>query len=81
MQLITTKRRKAPDNAHFKMPVTGYRSLQIPGVDGARMGMCFLRVTDLPILDDFMAVNPRVPPRSKKGVLAGPAVLFYLPCT
>lgn len=74
MQVVRAKS-KAHDAVRLEIPVTGYRSLQIPGVDKARMGMCFLRVTDLPaILDDFMAVNPRVPSRSKKGVLGGPVI-------
>lgn len=59
----------------LRLPVSEYRSVQVPGVAGAKMGSCFVRVTDLPTeLDSYMEINPRVPSRSKKGVLSGPVV-------
>jgi hypothetical protein len=52
-----------------------YRSLPIPSLEGAKVGDCFVEVTALPDkLDDFMAVNPRVPSRTKNDVLSGPVV-------
>src|SRR4051812_33321892 len=57
----------------FNIPAEEFRSLPVPGFDGAKLGTCFARVTDLPAeLSDFMKVNPRVPKRSAKGVLSGP---------
>lgn len=57
------------------LPVDEFRSLPIPGVGNARLGVAYVRVTDIPAsLDDFMEVNPRVPTRTKKGVLSGPVV-------
>ncbi len=57
----------------FTLPAEEFRSLPIPGYDGAKIGTCFARVTDLPPgLGDFMKVNPRVPKRNAKGVLSGP---------
>ncbi|MHC4063879.1 MAG: AIPR family protein [Planctomycetota bacterium] len=60
----------------FTIQTDEYRSHPIPGVEGpAKIGDCFVRVTDLPErLDDFMKVNPRVPKRSQKGVLSGPVI-------
>lgn len=59
----------------MKVAVREYRSLPVPGVAGASMGTCFVRVTDLPTeLDNYMEINPRVPSRTKKGVLQGPVV-------
>lgn len=57
----------------FTIPAEEFRSLPIPGYDGAKIGTCFVRVTDLPSdLADFMKVNPRVPKQNAKGVLSGP---------
>jgi hypothetical protein len=57
----------------FAVPAEEFRSLPVPGYDGARIGTCFARATDLPPgLSDFMKVNPRVPKRTSKGVLSGP---------
>jgi hypothetical protein len=52
-----------------------YRSQQIPGVPHGKLGDCYARVVDLPIeLESFMEVNPRVPNRTRKGVLSGPVI-------
>ena len=57
----------------FSLPVQEYRSLPVPEISGAKLGDCFVRVTDLPKeLENFMGVNPRVPNRNKKGLLSGP---------
>lgn len=57
------------------LPISDFRSLPIPGVESARLGVCFIKVKDIPdSLDNFMEINPRVPSRSKKGILAGPVV-------
>lgn len=54
------------------LPVRAYRSINIPGTD-ARLGTCFVRVTELPsTLEQYMSINPRVPSRNKAGILAGP---------
>lgn len=59
----------------FTVPTQEYRSLPIPNLRGAKVGDCFVEVTALPgELDDFMAVNPRVPHRTQKGILSGPVV-------
>jgi hypothetical protein len=59
----------------FTIPTHEYRSLPIPGLDGTKLGDCFVSVAALPHqLDSFMEVNPRVPNRTQKGVLSGPVV-------
>jgi hypothetical protein len=59
----------------FTVPTHEYRSLPIPGLEGTKVGDCFVTVTALPEkLDDFMEVNPRVPNRTQKGVLSGPVI-------
>jgi AIPR protein len=59
----------------FTVNVDEYRALPIPGYPEAKAGSCFVRVTDLPErLDDWMRVNPRVPKRNAKGVVAGPVI-------
>jgi|SRR5579872_1422263 len=59
----------------FTVPTHEYRSLPIPGLEGTKMGDCFVAVTALPEeLDNFMEVNPRVPNRTQKGVLSGPVI-------
>ncbi len=63
----------SPVSRSFTIPADEFRSLPIPGYDGAKIGTCFAKVTDLPQgLADFMKVNPRVPKRTAKGVLSGP---------
>jgi AIPR protein len=58
----------------FKLQTDEYRTLPMPG-NHSKLGDCFTRVTELPVeLEDFMDVNPRVPSRTKKGVLSGPVI-------
>lgn len=57
----------------FTIRTDEFRSLPLPGVNGGKLGIAHVRVTDLPEQwDDFMKVNPRVPSRTKKGLLSGP---------
>jgi hypothetical protein len=74
MQLEKSSYARTKKGLDLQLPVNQFRNLSIPGVYGApKLGVCFVRVVDIPgILDDFMEVNPRVPSRSKKGLLAGP---------
>jgi hypothetical protein len=59
----------------FTVPTQEYRSLPIPGLDGTKVGDCFVSVTSLPEqLEKFMEVNPRVPNRTQSGVLSGPVI-------
>jgi len=60
----------------FAIQTPEFRNQPIPGLSNeAKVGHCFVRVTDLPErLDDFMQVNPRVPNRTDKGVLSGPVI-------
>jgi hypothetical protein len=59
----------------FTVPTQEYRSLPIPGLEGTKLGDCFVEVMSLPDgLDAFMRVNPRVPNRTQAGVLSGPVV-------
>jgi hypothetical protein len=59
----------------FTVPTMEYRSLPIPGLEGTKIGDCFVSVMSLPEeLDRFMEVNPRVPSRTQKGVLSGPVI-------
>ena len=59
----------------FVVPTHEYRSLPIPGLEGTKVGDCFVTVTSLPQeLDRFMEVNPRVPNRTQTGLLSGPVV-------
>src|SRR5262249_47188458 len=75
MEVVMTIRTSSPSTSvsrAFTIPAEEFRSLPIPGYDGAKIGTCFAKVTDLPQgLGDFMKVNPRVPKRNK-GVLSGP---------
>lgn len=58
----------------LSIPTDEFRSLPIPQ-GSAKVGTCFVRVTDLPsALDDFMGVNPRVPDRNKNGTLSGAVI-------
>lgn len=71
--------RTTPVGDHFTVQVTGYRSLRIPGVEGASKGSCFIRVTEMPgLLDRYMSINPRVPARGVRGVLQGPVIAGIL---
>ena len=59
----------------FTIHTPEFRNLPIPNTEDAKIGDCFVKVTDLPErLDDFMEVNPRVPKRTQKGVLSGPVI-------
>ena len=56
----------------FKIPVSAYRSIPLPSIDGGRIGDCFARVMDLPSeLGKYMQVNPRAPDLNDKGLLKG----------
>lgn len=71
-KLIPVPARKRAEPLKIELHVDEFRSLPIPGVEGAKMGDCFVRVTDIPgSLDAYMEVNPRVPQRTGKGVLTG----------
>jgi hypothetical protein len=75
MQTATNAAYKQPKNSALvlNIPATELRSLPIPGFENAKVYTCFVRVTDLPnTLDNYMAVNPRVPSRNKHGILSGP---------
>lgn len=70
MKLVTKPRDK---RLRIELPIDDFRSLPVSGVDGAKLGVCYVKVTDLPAtLDDFMEINPRVPSRTSKGILSGP---------
>jgi hypothetical protein len=58
----------------FTIPADEFRNLPVPGISPeAKIGTCFVRVTDLPAeLAEFMSVNPRVPKRTTKNLLSGP---------
>lgn len=65
----------APHPFTFTVHTPEYRSLPIPGLEGTKIGDCFVNVTDLPEqLQDFMKVNPRVPNRTQKNLLSGPVI-------
>lgn len=76
MTATSTALRTAPSVSFtFTIHTPEFRNLPIPGVEIAKVGDCFVRVTDLPEkLDHFMKVNPRVPKRTQKGVLTGPVI-------
>lgn len=64
---------KWQDKLRLELPAHDYRSLPIPGFLNAKLGIAYIKVTELPAaLDAYMEVNPRVPNRTKKGILAGP---------
>jgi hypothetical protein len=73
--LKRTVLRKRP-GLKINMPVTDFKLMEIPGVQGrAKLGVCYVNVLDIPkALDGYMEVNPRVPSRSRKGILSGPVV-------
>jgi hypothetical protein len=58
----------------FVLPTAHYHEQAIPGLR-ASVGSCFVKVTDIPgEFDDFLEVNPRVPNRTRAGVLTGPVI-------
>lgn len=64
---------KNKDTTLITLDVSEYGEIAVPGLEGASYGTCFVPVTELPtVFDEFMAVNPRVPNRTKRGVLTGP---------
>jgi hypothetical protein len=65
----------APHPFICTIPTSEYRSLPIPGISGAKVGDCFVRVVDLPPeLEAYMEVNPRSPSRKADDTLRGPVV-------
>jgi len=71
---LSSERRHTAAPYVFKVRTDEYRSLPIPGIH-AKLGDCFVKVTELPEdLQEFMKVNPRVPSRSRKGLLSGPVI-------
>lgn len=55
-----------------EIPVKDFKIVTIPGTP-AKLGVCYVKVTDLPeTLENYMSINPRVPNRTKAGVLSGP---------
>lgn len=68
-----TPKKEKPQRLKLELPVDDYRALPIPGVGQAKLGVAYVKVTDIPgSLDDYMEINPRVPSRTKKGILSGP---------
>lgn len=74
--VLLVRRAARSNKLILEVPVSEYKSISIPGLShGPVIGDCFVRVTDLPkSLDTFMEINPRVPNRTKKGILSGPVV-------
>lgn len=73
MKTINNIRAKHTSRLKLDLEVEDYRSLPIPGVSDAKLGIAYVKVTNLPKdLDNYMEVNPRVPSRSTKGILKGP---------
>lgn len=61
----------------LKVRADDFRAHPIPGVDGAKVGSCYVNAADLIVhlpLDGWLNVNPRVPSRNAKGVLSGHVV-------
>jgi len=57
------------------IPTDEFRNHPIPALgSGAKVGSCYVRVTDLPNFDKWLEVNPRVPKRNAKEVLVGQPV-------
>lgn len=55
------------------LPVTDCRTISVPGIDGAKLSVCYVKVGDMPAeLENYMEINPRVPSRTSKGILSGP---------
>lgn len=75
MAKVTPERLVSARSVVLTIPTPEYRAQPIPGVAHGKLGDCYVRVMDLPVeLEQFMQVNPRVPNRTAKGVLAGPVV-------
>lgn len=65
--------------ARFSLPVKEFRALQIPNIEDARLGVCYVSIADLPSkLEQYTDVNPRVPSRTKRGSLSGPIIKAIL---
>lgn len=58
----------------LQIPTNDFKLTDVPGFKDAQAGTLFAKVTDLPKLDQFMEVNPRLPTRTRKGSLSGPVV-------
>lgn len=70
MASTLTVRRSSP--VTLEVPTDEFRNHPIPHFGkAAKVGTCYVRVTDLPNLDDWLGVNPRVPKRNDKNVLVG----------
>ncbi|MCW5775312.1 MAG: AIPR family protein [Phycisphaeraceae bacterium] len=66
-----------PVPVEFLVHVDDFRSHRIPGLSNSKVGSCFIRADELVKhldLDEWLAVNPRVPTRSAKDVLTGHVV-------
>ncbi len=58
-----------------QLPIKDFSMIAVPGYQKARMGTCYVRITDLPAaLSKYTEVNPRSPSRTKSGNLRGPVV-------
>lgn len=60
--------------ATITIPVSEYRSMSVPGLAGAKLGECIIKIADLPDFDDWLSVNPRIPKRNTYGVLTGAVI-------
>lgn len=72
---VVKLRKRAQIPVYIEMAgVKDYRVLPIPGLPGrCQVGMAYIKATNISeALDEFMEINPRVPSRTKKGILAGP---------
>lgn len=59
----------------IKIPVDSFRSQPLASINGAKLGNCFVRATDIPLeLGDYMRVNPRIPSRDDKDALKGSVI-------
>jgi hypothetical protein len=78
MSTSSVRGRQVVDAQPLLIPIQTeeYRSRPIPGLGKrAKIGECFVRVTDLPAdLGGFMRVNPRTPKPARDGRLAGSVV-------
>jgi hypothetical protein len=67
-----TERARNRSPVEFDLPCEKFITVPVPGVSKAHMGMCYVRVMDLP--DEWkhwMEVNPRVPNTTKTGIVTG----------
>lgn len=72
---LASARSAPPSPVTFEIPADEFRSHPIPSVGfSAKVGSCFVRVTDLPDLDVWRSVNPRDPKRNAKDKLVGEPV-------